>query len=384
MCCAYSGVMLAFKVYTGRKEDAPKESTVDLCENLCADADLLKARGRILYTDNYYTSVALAKRFFEKYGWTITGTFVPTDKKLRSGEDFPFLKLSNGARDSVGRGWFREAVIQLKAPSGTKYYIQATTWRDKKQVCFLSTSSIGFSNGVSVRRHTRGKREREIIDGVRVQAEYVKWFNAVDRNDRDSADYSTSIRTNRYYIRIFCWALDRAVHCLYCVVVDLVKDNIGDPKWKRYAKNGGRREFQIDLAIDLINYGLALDWDGGKERPSYMRQSVPFVPCDCKKCLFCKHGHTGKIAGVDRKTKKAVFHYQCGGRMVTEGCTDKRVNLMGKSGGYCRMCYRNGDPSLTSAQKRKLCKSSALGCQQCREPICSSCWGQGYDRHQNN
>ena len=138
----------------------------------------------------------------------MVGTTVPTEKKHRKNEDFHFLKLSNGARNLVARGWFREAVLKLKSPTGTTYYIQATSWRDKKQVCFVSTSGVGFSNGLSVRRHVRGKRERKIIDDVRAQIEYAKWYNAVDCNDRDSADYSTTIRTCRYYIRIMCWALD--------------------------------------------------------------------------------------------------------------------------------------------------------------------------------
>ena len=62
--------------------------------------------------------------------------YIPTDKKSRADEDIHFLKLSNGARNGVKRGWFREAVIKLKAKSGKHYYIQYTTWRDKKQVFF--------------------------------------------------------------------------------------------------------------------------------------------------------------------------------------------------------------------------------------------------------
>ena len=87
-----------------------------------------------------------------------------------------------------------------------------------------------------MKRHVRGKRDREIIDGVQAQVEYSKWYNAVDRNDRDSADYSTTIRTNRYYLRIFCWALDRVIHCEYQVVCFLVSLGIGNPQWKRYLK----------------------------------------------------------------------------------------------------------------------------------------------------
>ena len=104
----------------------------------------------------------------------------------------------------VGRGWFREAVIRLKSCTGKIYYIQCTTWRDKKQVCFLHNCEVGCSTDITVKRHVKGKRQRVEIDNLIAQKRYIKYFNAVDRNDRDSADYSTSIRTSRYYIRIFC------------------------------------------------------------------------------------------------------------------------------------------------------------------------------------
>jgi len=65
---------------------------------------------------------------FDSYGWTIVGTIVPTDKKLREDEDVPFLKLANGARLGINRGWYREVALKLQAPGGKMYYIQATTW----------------------------------------------------------------------------------------------------------------------------------------------------------------------------------------------------------------------------------------------------------------
>ena len=106
---------------------------------------------------------------------------------------FLFLKLSNGARNGMNRGWYREAVLKLKAPGGTEYYIQNTTWRDKKQVCFLSSNEAGFSNGISVQRHVKGQVTREVVEGPRAQKDYITFFNAVDRNDCDSSDWSTTI-----------------------------------------------------------------------------------------------------------------------------------------------------------------------------------------------
>ena len=135
-------MILAFKVYVG-KEDDTNGTAVGICNELCVCAGLTESRGRVLYTDNYYTSVKLAKHMFNEYGWTIVGTISPTDKKSRADEDIPFLKLSNGAQNGVKRGWFREAVIKLKTKSGKHYYMQCTNWRDKKQICFLSSNDVG-------------------------------------------------------------------------------------------------------------------------------------------------------------------------------------------------------------------------------------------------
>ena len=112
--------MLSFQIYTGKKKDGKRQVSVsiDICTKLCRDAGLLEARGRVLHTDNYYTSIKLAKHMFEKYGSTICVTVVPTEKKHREEEDFPFLKLSNGARKSVRFCWFREVVLEVKSPTG--------------------------------------------------------------------------------------------------------------------------------------------------------------------------------------------------------------------------------------------------------------------------
>jgi len=372
-------VILAFKVYVG-KEDDTDGSAVAVCNDLCVDAGLTGARGRVLYTDNYYTSVKLAKHMFNNYGWTIVGTISPTDKKSRQDEDIPFLKLSNGARLGVKRGWFREAVIKLKSTSGKHYYIQCTTWRDKKQVCFLHNSEVGFSDGLSVSRHVKDKDMRVEITGPRAQKEYIDHFNAVDRNDRDSADYSTSIRTNRYYIRIFCWVLDRVVHTCYVIVIWCGMSKVGDEKWSKYKNsNTGRHDFQIDLGIDLISYGIGLDWTGD-ERPDYMRGD-DFVPCNCNKCYFCVKGHTSGIAHAQKKraAEAPIVEYKCKTRIRTKECSTERVDL-GVGSCYCRMCYRLQQDG-TIMEKRKQSNNSRMGCVICRERVCAKCWESGYDKH---
>jgi hypothetical protein len=91
-----------------------------------------------------------------------------------------------------------------------------------------------------------------------------------------------TIRTNRYYLRIFCWALDRIIHALYVIVCELHKRSTTDQfggEWPEYwslykDKNGGRRTFQIDLGIALMNHGIGLDWDGDKISVATLDEAV--------------------------------------------------------------------------------------------------------------
>jgi hypothetical protein len=166
-------------------------------------------------------------------------------------------------------------------------------------------------------------------------------------------------------------------------VVFLAEQGIGKPEWKKYRdKNQGRHDFQIDLGISLLNYGIGLDWDGeSRERPSYMRKGA-FKPCECKMCFFCVKGLTNGITHRPRKQAKVTVEYKCGTRVITKKCTDVRVNLGLNSGKYCRMCYRKQLPTGLSAKERqKRCRTSAMGCPICKEPICKECWKDGYDKH---
>ena len=115
----------------------------------------------------------------------------------RNDDDPPFLKLSNGALDSIERGWYRESSLKVKVPGRRNFFIQYTTWKDKKQVMFLHTNMVGPSKIHTVRRGMKGRANRIIIRSPQAQEDYSSYFNAVDRNDRDSADNSIPVRTNR-------------------------------------------------------------------------------------------------------------------------------------------------------------------------------------------
>jgi len=161
------------------------------------------------------------------------------------------------------------------------------------------------------------------------------------------------------------------------------KPRIGKPEWKKYRdKNQGRHDFQIDLGISLLNYGIALDWDGeSRERPIYMQKGA-FKPCECKMCFFCEKGLTNGITYRPSKGAKVTVECKCGTRVTTNKCTDVRVSLWLESGSYCRMCYRKQlTTELLVKERRRRCRTSQMGCPICKEPICNECWKEGYDKH---
>jgi hypothetical protein len=54
-------------------------------------------------------------------------------------------------------------------------------------------------------RGKRGHGGREVFPAPLSQLEYAENYAAVDRNDRESSDWTTSMRTNRYYFCIKFW-----------------------------------------------------------------------------------------------------------------------------------------------------------------------------------
>ncbi len=218
ICYAVSGIILAFNIYCGRNDKTTDGTTIQLCDILITTAVLTGAQGCTLYTDNYYTLMSVLKHLYNEYRWTCVGTIVPTEKNEWAAQDISSLKLSNGAQNMVKRGWYCKTVLKLKAEQSNQayYYIQCTMWKDKKQDKFLSNNNVDRSVGIFMKGRVRGKKTKDVIPGPRSHADNVEIFNSVDRNDRDSADYSTTIWTSRYYIQIFCWALDRVIHTALC------------------------------------------------------------------------------------------------------------------------------------------------------------------------
>jgi hypothetical protein len=110
--CAVSACLLGFEIYTACK--TVDQTAIAAVRCLITTTGLTSARGRILFTNNWYTSIQLPTMLYDEYGWQFCATITPTEKLPRQDRDVPFAKLSKGGLNSVPRGWMREAGLQQK------------------------------------------------------------------------------------------------------------------------------------------------------------------------------------------------------------------------------------------------------------------------------
>jgi hypothetical protein len=298
----------------GRRLTKEKGVKVRIVRELIQQTGHQKYVGVTVYGDNWYTSGDLQQSLWENYRWYYVGTQNLTEKYDRKEEDFPFAKMSNTTIQDLGRGWQCNATRFIEASDGDKCCILGTTWIDKKQLGFRLSGKVVDQTGNTTKRHVRGQRMRQDISCPQVQQEYAKYYSGVDRNDRDSADYTTSLKTHRWYMRYYFYLLDRVVHAMYCVVTDIATSESRE-EWQKYKRDHGRYEFQLDLAMTLIEWGIKNDWPYPFEndsKPNWIRKQAP-VPCNCTKCFYCSTGKTTGIVSAPSPTGVEA-------RVVPSGC----------------------------------------------------------------
>eukprot|EP00557_Chaetoceros_sp_GSL56_P001663 CAMPEP_0176503360 /NCGR_PEP_ID=MMETSP0200_2-20121128/15318_1 /TAXON_ID=947934 /ORGANISM="Chaetoceros sp., Strain GSL56" /LENGTH=239 /DNA_ID=CAMNT_0017902639 /DNA_START=116 /DNA_END=832 /DNA_ORIENTATION=+ len=177
--------------------------------------------------------------------------------------------------------------------------VQATIWKDKRLVGMLHNFEISTCK-TNVLRYSPTKRARREVTSPDVIPVYSTYYNGVDRKDRDTADWSVVLKSNKWYMNIFYWIIDGVNHAQFITVQSTSKEENRD-SWIKYLKRGGRSEFQMDLGLALIEWGILLDCPNiadlkdKSKRPAYMRKT-DFVPCACKQCFFCKNGFTRGVA----------------------------------------------------------------------------------------
>ena len=151
LCCAFTGYLYSFEIYTG-KDHISDGTPRGVISRLLSSAGVVRATGRILYTDNFYTSQEVMYYIFVTFGMLLVGTYALTKKKSRTASDFPFHKLSNSSLKRIERGWKRVAFQKVERNNKLLYTMQATIWKDKKLVGFLHNHLVSGNADDSVKR----------------------------------------------------------------------------------------------------------------------------------------------------------------------------------------------------------------------------------------
>ena len=327
LCCAYTGYLYAYKVYTGResaKDGSPKmviSRLLMMAGVATVVGNVRSLTGRILYTDNWYTGLDVIEYVYRLFGILMVGTVSLTTKLSRTTSD-SIHKFTNSITSKVPRGWMRCAYQQIYVGGRLLYTLQATLWKDKKMVGFLHNHHVSTSDAseqYTVTRWSPRLKKKRKVPAHSVVTDYNDFMSGVDNNDKSIALWTVSLKSLRFYLRKFYWQFDSIINAMWILVChtlsEMNESERKKDKWRQFSsKDSGRYDFTMSLGVSLIKRGLEMDWDGPptdiKGRPAYTRK-MNLVPCQCDgiQCFFCQYGHTHGIdhmkKGQKRKTQNS-------------------------------------------------------------------------------
>ena len=151
---------------------------------------------RIVYSDNYFTSVPLCNSLMDNATHCCGTT-------RHSRKDFPAVaKVVADKKAGIRKA--QKGTIRME-PVGSA---NALGWMDKRDVHMLST--FHGDETVSIdRRQSDGTEKREQIP--QVIREYNKYMRAVDIMDQRRGSYECTRKSKRWWLRFFWWGLDTVV-----------------------------------------------------------------------------------------------------------------------------------------------------------------------------
>ena len=199
------------------------------------------------------------------------------------------------------RGWLRWTQKKIvDASNKLLYYIQCTMWMDRKQVGIIYDHLVQPPGECSTLRYDRSKKAWVAVPSHPVVPDYVYKMKGVDKTDRSMADYDVSLKSTKYYLRIFWYTFTSAIANMRVTTFELVRQvkeqsnsslQCKTDPWEKYTKGSkGVFNWMLDMGHAVMERRILMVWDPTdptSDRPSWMRQK-PFLPCGCRRCFFCK------------------------------------------------------------------------------------------------
>lgn len=340
LACATYAYVYNFRIYQGKGDCG---TVMDIVLDKMMDGDMV-GKNRVLFTDNWYTSIPLALHLFTRFQTLLVGTFTPTAGKPTGPNQFPFVKLKPADTKKLNRGWMRCAK-KLFYFAKQKVEVQCILWLDSKVVGFVHTAWVGSRQAKdTVLRSVRDKFKGLVVSCHASIINYLHAYGAVDRADRGMADYTVGYRCARWYMRIFMWLIDAVCWNVWVIASFRMGDK--DDVFFKYSQNkapGKRYLFQLDLAESLMQYACekAIEESGNRRNVRWMTQEI-------------------------REASTPM----------TPDATPREHSLSptGSKIDYCQLCYSNTDKTLHKNDRRRLCTYTEQECLACRKRLCRDCY----------
>lgn len=239
--CSTSGFAYEFEIYSGQENDPdsrlPGEPDLGASSNVVVrlSRDIPKHVNHKLYFDNYYTSVPLLV-YLHQQGILSLGTArrnrIP-DCKLPTEQELSKLP----------RGTSEEFVANVDGVE-----VSSVIWKDNKCVIFLSTFS-GKQPETKVKRYERSSKTHKEVDCPQIVIVYNRHMGGVDLMDSHLGRHYITLRSKKWYFRLFYHLLDLAVINAWILYKEiLLKKN---PKGKIL----NQKHFRIEVAKCLCSMG---------------------------------------------------------------------------------------------------------------------------------
>lgn len=197
MCCAITGYVLAFDVYTGK--DPSNKVNMGLGEKVVLM--LTKSLERLCYCvffDNYFTSVNLIYKLLSKKIFAC-GTVRMNRKHLPT--------------NVLDAKSLKQHEIDY-ASSGDISFIR---WSDKGKKPVAVLSSMHKASAVSSVRRTNKEGKKEEVPCPLAIADYNKYMGGVDKIDQMLETYSIVRKSRRWWVKIFFHFMDLAICNSYII-----------------------------------------------------------------------------------------------------------------------------------------------------------------------
>ena len=218
-----------------------------------------------------------------------------------------------------------------------------------------------------------------------VTNQYSKHMGPIDRADRDMADWGISEKSHYEYNRMVDWLLDANGSNDFRIAT-YHEPAKRAAEFMQYTGNttNMRYAFQLDKSLEMTRLGVERECPDLKgKQPGWMRQHRSWIPCGCRKCVFCLKGATNGVGNAPHQVRNKRRRKSGASVSPKKDCS-KHVAATGT----CGLCYtrkkqareNNGASDVDTAKLRRSRNKATTKCRGCSKLMCGLCAAEHFNQ----